>query len=507
MRAINIYALTRCMNGEFQGPFERALSGREEKLRIKGRELSQIREITEGFQKEGADPECYEDWFYSFTIPHISREFDLLKIGGNDCVVNVELKTASPTVTLARIKKQLERNVYHLLLIAKKIYSFTYVSDGEGAGQLYMLQGEQLKKCSFEDLVKKLKRIKKPVKDRVEDLFTPGDFLISPFSEPERFCKGQYFLTEHHQLIKEKIVSGIQRGSGTFWGITGAAGTGKTLLLYDVAKELAKKYRILVIHCGKLTQGHQRLREMLRDVEITEAGKPEMSVQYDGYDVVCMDETQRASEEELDALIGAYRRGKIRACLFVYDLKQVLTRSELYRNTPEKLRAQQGFTELRLAKTIRTGKEIYAFMNSMMDLRKRSNIAFRNIDILYADTRQETEQLIRFYGRKGYHYIALSGDEAYYPRPAGTAEDKLREDTDRPANAQDVIGLEFDNVLVVLDERFTYDERGVLQGTECPGEDDMYVQMLYQNVSRAKLKLCVIVSGNQNAFGKLIQIM
>ena len=44
--------------------------------------------------------------------------------------------------------------------------------------------------------------------------------------------------------------------------ITGSAGTGKTLLTYDIAKDLKedrKKY--LIIHCGLLNSGHDKLND------------------------------------------------------------------------------------------------------------------------------------------------------------------------------------------------------------------------------------------------------
>ncbi len=45
-----------------------------------------------------------------------------------------------------------------------------------------------------------------------------------------------------------------------FFCITANAGTGKTLLMYDIAKELISLgNNILIIHCGKLNGGHSEL--------------------------------------------------------------------------------------------------------------------------------------------------------------------------------------------------------------------------------------------------------
>ena len=481
MRAINIYAMTRTVQSDIKPLFEKALSHREEKLRIKEQEFDQIAQIVNELMKLEAPEECFENWFYSFTIPHISREFDLIKVGRNGCVVNVELKSVSPSVTTERVRKQLERNVYYLSLIGKRIYSFTFVSDGRKKGKLYHLTEEGLKVCTFRELIRKLGKVKHPVQEEIEELFKPGDYLISPFSEPERFCNGQYFLTEHQQQMKEKVLSGIRRSSATLWGITGEAGTGKTLLLYDIAKELSKNYRIAVVHCGKLSEGHERLKLLLEGITIVEdipAGS------FADYDVICVDETQRLSEETLENILEAYGSGKIKACLFIYDLKQVLSKSERERNNPERLRAIRSFQELRLAKTIRTSKEIYAFINALLDLKKRASLTFPNIDILCSGSEEETRRLVSMGQKKGYRYIASEFEDSH-----------------------DVIGLEFDRVLVVLDRKFSYDESGMLTGEEHPGEDYLYVQLLYQNVSRAKEKLCVIVQDNAPVFKELIGVV
>ena len=481
MRAVNIYVMTRNVKNDVKPLFEKALSHREEKLRIKEQEFEQITQIVEELQKAGAPEECFEDWFYSFTIPHVSREFDLLKIGRNGCVVNMELKSASPSVTLARVQKQLKRNVYYLSLIGKRIHSFTFVSDGKRRGTLYQLCEQGLKKCSFRELIQKLGKVKHPIQEGVESLFRPGDYLISPFSEPERFCNGQYFLTEHQQQMREKILTGIRRSSATIWGITGEAGTGKTLLLYDIAKELAVNYKIGVVHCGKLSEGHERLKNQLEGVEIVE-DIPQTGLSR--YDVICVDETQRLAQEELENILEAYGSGRIKACIFVYDLKQVLSKSERERNNPGRLRGSFNFQELRLAKTIRTSKEIYAFINAMLDLKKRANLPFPNIDVLFSKNKEETKRLIAIDQKKGYRYIASEYEDSH-----------------------DVIGLEFDRVLVVLDQRFQYDETGILTGKEAPDEDYLYVQLLYQNVSRAKEKLCVIVQENEETFRELIAVV
>ena len=45
--------------------------------------------------------------------------------------------------------------------------------------------------------------------------------------------------------------------------LAGAPGTGKTLLLYDIAKTLSKNGKTVIIHCGELTSGQYKIRNEL----------------------------------------------------------------------------------------------------------------------------------------------------------------------------------------------------------------------------------------------------
>lgn len=163
MNAVNLYTLTRDVDGEMKSLYEKALSQRDDKIKIREEEYELIKSIINNLIFCRTGTKSLEDWFYSFTIPQIGKEFDLLKIGKN-YTINIELK--SQEVSEEKIIKQLTQNRYYLSHISEE--------------------------------------------------------------------------------IKKKIIDGISRGEG-LWGICGSAGTGKTLLLYDVAKALVENFRICVI--------------------------------------------------------------------------------------------------------------------------------------------------------------------------------------------------------------------------------------------------------------------
>ena len=66
-----------------------------------------------------------EGYYLGFTIPQISKEFDILRIG-KESVINVELK--NEFTTEEKIKKQLKQNKYYLSFLGKDTFHFTYVA-------------------------------------------------------------------------------------------------------------------------------------------------------------------------------------------------------------------------------------------------------------------------------------------------------------------------------------------------------------------------------------------
>lgn len=70
--------------------------------------------------------------------------------------------------------------------------------------------------------------------------------------------------------------------------------------------------------------------------------------------------------------------------------------------------------------------------------------------------------------------------------------------------AHSVIGQEFDNIAVILDSKFKYNDSGVLTA------DNTYYsqsQMLYQIVTRTRKRLHVIVINNAPILNRIVDIM
>ena len=107
--------------------YEKLLSNRSKVTNLGEREKGSLYFLVELLLKECSIKKL-EHFYYSYTIPHIGKEFDLLKIS-NECILNIELK--SENVGLDRIKKQLLRNYNYLKYLSKRMNLFTFVSDSK----------------------------------------------------------------------------------------------------------------------------------------------------------------------------------------------------------------------------------------------------------------------------------------------------------------------------------------------------------------------------------------
>ena len=106
MKSISIYTITRNQNIEQLQKLERQLSGRDYFLKMREWELESMKALVK--QLELHMEEVYKlRFFYSFQIPKLGKEFDLLQIK-DDQIVNIELKSGS--VSDEAIRRQLLQN-------------------------------------------------------------------------------------------------------------------------------------------------------------------------------------------------------------------------------------------------------------------------------------------------------------------------------------------------------------------------------------------------------------
>ena len=152
MKSISIYTITRNQNIEQLQKLERQLSGRDYFLKMREWELESMKALTAELET------CMEDvyalrFFYSFQIPRLGKEFDLLQIK-EDQIINIELK--SGVVSDEAIRRQLLQNRYYLSVLGRTIHSYTYISSQNRLVRL--TNHDHIAEADWDELCRALKR-------------------------------------------------------------------------------------------------------------------------------------------------------------------------------------------------------------------------------------------------------------------------------------------------------------------------------------------------------------
>lgn len=565
MRALNLYTLTRINDSETFSGLENALSGRPWHKHFSSHEAASLCALVNGLAEcfmtaEASDlscasgsggspagdaagrnagvqhPEPCDDWvsffdgfYFSYTIEHISKEFDLLKFSGNaDCALNIELK--SEAIEEDRIRKQLEQNRYYLSHVSRTILSYTYVMESNA---LYCLNDHGfLRRCPLSELAIAMQRpvLQTYVEENIGQFFRAQDYLISPVRNPEKLLTGRYFLTNQQAEFRRQILEILQLYEDGFWempdkretakgtseqpedpdnpekpgaaadegnpgpenpslpiiSLTGNAGTGKTLLLFDLAIEISKKKKVLFVHGGPLREGHRVIDRRLHKVHIfsgTDSSVEDICRGHDFKEYTCIlvDEANRFDCGRLEFLVKRAIEHGI-PCLISYDPHSILGTIPLMEDT-EAMISRYETLRLELSGNIRINRPIFSFLRTLFHRKDGySSADYSCIDVLYAADKKEERRLTAHYLAKGYELIR-STPESF--------------------KSGEIISQEFERVLMILDKRFYYDESLHLCAD---GRKGAAIPPLYEGLSRAREKLCLLITGNETLFRQILAI-
>ena len=216
---------------------------------------------------------------------------------------------------------------------------------------------------------------------------------------------GDYLLTENQENIKKKILKKLDfLETGYFFGLTGGPGTGKTLLLYDVAKQLSLDKKVLMIHSGLLCNGHIILQNKINNLKISNA-KALRWREINNVDYVLVDEAQRLYESALDKIEKWVIKAKT-ICVFSYDPNQRVSYSENSRKTVDRINSLCGENKEKLTTKIRTNKEMAQFINCLTNLKNyKSNYRFSHVKIFYEPDKAKAMELAKHLADEEYLHL------------------------------------------------------------------------------------------------------
>lgn len=489
MKPINLFLLTRTSDFDLDLyiDVEKVMSLKNEDVVIREHEKNDLKKMVDSLFCNANDLEIFDKFYYSYTIPQISEEFDLLKFN-EQFILNIEIKDVM--IAEQEIINQLEKNRYYLSHLEKKIISLTYITEDN---KFLIYNNNNLQEIEIREVIEILKHFTNDYEVNIDELFKASMFLVSPLNSPQKFLNNNYFLTNHQYEIKLKIKELIRNPNYNNFQIKGIAGTGKTLLLYDLAKELTQYGKVCIIHAGILCNGHTQISEK-SNIDIISA-KSAKDYDLSQYNYILIDESHRIYKNLFEKLSHLNRK-----LIFSLDNNQILSKAERNRNIPGLIIGLPNLQSFELTKKIRTNKELAAFIVRMFDLGKRNpNINFKNVDLFYANNIDECKTIIRYLKNKNYYFINYT--------PSRYNMDKLDHmKILANSNTHKVIGQEFDNVLMYIDQNFYY-ENNILKTYSHPNPDYLYDKLLFQGITRVREKIAIVVLENIDVYAKLLKII
>lgn len=454
MKSISIYTITRNQNIECLQKLERQLSGRTYFLKIREWELDSMKALVR--QLEMRLPDVYAlRFFYSFQIPRLGKEFDLLQIK-DDQIVNVELK--SGIVSDEAVRKQLLQNRYYLSVQGKMIQSYTYISSQERLVRLN--NHDHIVEADWDQLCLALQRQSKDYEGDIEDLFQAEMYLFSPVTEPERFLNKEYFLTSQQKDIERRILDKIRKVKyGYFW-FSGLPGTGKTLLLYDIAMKLSVHQKVCMIHCGETGKEWKILHDRLLRIAFLSDSQLEECPDLKEYSAILVDEAHLLSVKELHRILELSEKHPV---IFSGDDEDMISDEEMDRTMLREIEHLPDIQSFHLTNRIRTNAELSSFIQNMMHLpEKRMVRYYPHIQVVYANDEEEAGILL-----KGYQ----------------------------------------NQLVFIIDERYYYDEKGYLREQRQKHQKPTAVRTLFHRLNEAREEFAIIVKRNEAVYEVLLELL
>lgn len=333
-------------------------------------------------------------FFYSFQIPRLGKEFDLLQIK-DEQIVNIELKSGA--VSDETIWKQLIQNRYYLSVLGRPIYSYTYISSQNRLVRL--TNHDHIVEADWQQLCGLLKNKSADYGGEIENLFQAEMYLISPLTEPLKFLQKEYFLTSQQRDIKRQILKRIRTGHTGYYSFSGLPGTGKTLLLYDIAMKLSQKHKVCMIHCGEAGKKWEILHERLRRIDFWPDNQIKNAMNLEDYSAILVDEAHLLSTEKLELLLECVKEQPV---IFSSDVEDMISSKEIDRRGMYRIEHLPGIQIFRLTNRIRANAEVSSFIQNMMHLPAgKSQKGYPHIEVVYANDSIEAEKLIKNYKSQG----------------------------------------------------------------------------------------------------------
>jgi hypothetical protein len=456
-------------------------------------ELEGIKKLAEEIIKvQNTGPKLSGYYFNRLYNIRISEEFDIIRYS-NDSFLNIELK--SNQVDENTILDQLENHRYLLgcLNPNKKIFSFTYISN---LNILYKYNEGQLVISDFRELVSLISE------DYIEEDLLANlkieDLIISPYSDIDKFNNAKYFLNSDQKKIVNYILNEKKDLESVM--IKGGAGTGKSLVLFELAKKLVqvKDKTVLFIFCSKL-EDYGSINNTMNFI-FTDIRNYEKALSTT-YDYIIVDEAQRLKIDQFEKLSNTSS-----LLIFSVDKEQTLKYEEDTNNIEDLLTTKLSTNNKFDLKTkVRTDISLSTFIRKFFNLseKKLNPIEFPKVNSVYFSDKEAANEFINDMIESN-NFVSIEVPEFKSKIDFVIHNKKINNNS---LDGFKVIGREYDNVIIPLDNRAFYFNNKLFYKFDGQFFPYKTISGLFQATTRVKKNLLFVVIGNFNLYKTIEEII
>lgn len=493
MKPVNLFRVSRIRDERLFNVMEKHEASDHDNHSIRIHEIDSLRLLTDALVEQGITVRDTDGFYFGFIIPLIGKEFDLLKVTGKYCL-NIELK--SQDVGEESILAQLRKNRHYLTLLGRELMLFTVVTDTLTCYRLS--DDDELVKTDIREIARALRKCNAAYHGRIDKLFRASEYLISPEEDPEKFLQGQYFLSPAQDYVKSELLKDIADTSYcAFFHIYGRPCTGKTLLIYDIAKQLSDSGKVLITCGEEPSDGLKAISASIENLDFISEADIVSPETISGYDFVFADEALRIEPAVFDTIINAAEAYE-QVCIFSTDPSAMLTDPERENDIAGRISSLGLSGEYELSERLRVNMEIQTFIMKLkhLECRTERSYEFEHVSINYANDTDEARGIIKYFRDRGYVFI----NAHRYP-------DSPFEDLEESFGYRHVAGREYNSVVMLLDDSFYYDEGGYLRGIPEPDPAHPYPNIFYSGLTRVREHLALVILDAPELLDSILSII
>ena len=318
--------------------------------------------------------------------------------------------------------------------------------------------------------------------------------IVSPYSDIKRFIDHRYFLNSEQKKIVQDILSTAKKVSM----IKGGAGTGKTLVLFDLADKLTKLgSKVLLIFCSILENPIEIDNQVdFKFIHI----KQLQSLTIENFDYILLDESQRLYEENYNRVIESPAK-----LIFCVDKAQTLKYEENSLNVEQKLENIVGVQKFDLKEKVRTDESLSTFILKLFEKDRNGlqPIEFPKVNAVYFDSVTRARYFIEVMERdENYESIEVA---SYKTKATGTTyNEKIKSDS---KDGFTVIGREYENVIIPIDDRTIYIENKLVFRPTGFYYPYLGTNGIFQAITRVKKHLLFVVIKNKEIYTEIQELI